>query len=138
MKVSQAVKTVVLATLLVVIVIVALVAAIIAIPMSHGIGYWGPERTWTATVTDKWIDTESDGDGGRQSHYMVSTDKGVFECDNSLLLGIWNADEIYGQLDEDKTYTIKTRGNGCKRWYIQEYPYVISVEEVPDESPDNS
>jgi hypothetical protein len=61
---------------------------------------------------------------------MVATDQGVFEIDNGALLGVWNADEMYGRLKEGHTYRITTKGNKVVGYFSQEYPYIISLEDV--------
>lgn len=123
--------------LLVVIFIVAILMAMLGgIFVGVGTGGWGPEKEWTVLIKDKYVDTESQSKNGRDSHYMVSTDQGIFEVNNGVLLKVWNADEIYGRLDRGKTYRIKTKGNKRVNWFMQEYPYIVAVLEGPiGESP---
>lgn len=114
--------------------LIALVATTIflaaAQPIYLGIGGWGPTTTTAeATVTGKHIDI-SGGKGSKQSHYMVNTDKGTFEVDNGIMLGIWNADEIYGKLEINKVYNITAQGNKVVGWFYQEYPYITRVEKT--------
>lgn len=73
-------------------------------------------------------------DGNKEdSHYMVGTDKGVFEVDNGPMLGIWNADKLYSQLVVGKRYNLTTKGKEYVNWFMQEYPYIIAVEgPLPD------
>jgi hypothetical protein len=92
---------------------------------THG---FGPTNTVTVTVVKTYVDT-STGENG-DSHYMVATNKGVFECNNGWWLGVWNCDEIFGQLAQGKTYTIKTKGNKVVNFFMQEYPYILSVQEI--------
>lgn len=91
-----------------------------------GVGGFGPIRNETVKVTNLYVDRSSDS-----SHYMVGTDKGVFEVDNGFLLGLWNADEIYNKFQKDHTYNITTKGNRVLfLGFMQEYPYIIGVQEV--------
>jgi len=81
---------------------------------------------YSVTVTDKHIDHSTD-DG---SHYMVTTDKGVFEVDNGPFIDVWNADEIYGNLHIGKKYNIKTKGIKAVNMFAQWYPYITAYEEA--------
>lgn len=113
--------------------VIVLAVVIIGARGCLGIGGMGPARTLDkVTVQRMWVDTSSDGDSGHTSHYMVATDCGVFEVDNGLVLGIWNADEIYGRLKEGHSYRIRTQGNRVVGFWWQEYPYITHVEEVTD------
>jgi len=94
-----------------------------------GIGGWGPKNTHVATVNNMYVDISGAGDS-RKSHYMIGTDKGVFEVQNSLIMWLWNADEIYSKVKNGQTYTFTTKGNKVVCWLFQEYPYVIKMESV--------
>ena len=112
--------------ILFVVFIIGLVVAF-AFPVMMGTYPFGPEQTLNVTINRLYIDTSSDGDGGRQSHYMVGTDKGVYEVDNSWIAGIWNADEIYSSLQQGSNYTITVKGNKYVNFFMQQYPYIIKV-----------
>jgi hypothetical protein len=89
-------------------------------------GGFGPEASVKeATVITKHVDA-----GKNSSSYMVTTDKGTYEVDNGFLLGIWNADEIYGVMEVGKTYNLTVEGEKTVWWFIQYYPYITKVEEV--------
>lgn len=88
----------------------------------YGVDGFGPVVTQTATVERLYVDN------GGSSHYMVGTDKGVFEVSNGWLLGLWNADELYAKLEAGETYTITTKGNKVVGWFFQQYPYIIEVK----------
>jgi hypothetical protein len=91
-----------------------------------GIGGCGPTRTvQDATVNRLYVDVSSN-----ESHYMVGTDKGVFEVDNGLILWIWNSDEIYSSIQEGKAYNFTTKGNKIVNMFFQRYPYIINVHPV--------
>lgn len=115
------------------VVIACLAFVILGIPACHyvtGTGGFGPYRTEEVEIKRAYVDTAE-----KSSHYMVSTDKGMFEVDNGLLLGVDNADELYGKFQAGKKYRITTKGNKVVRRYfffflMQEYPYITQVEEL--------
>lgn len=96
-----------------------------AIHIINGTGGFGPERTQNVVVKRLYVDSGTKESG---SHYMVGTDKGVFEVDNGILLGMWNADEIYAQMEQGKSYTIRTKGNRVVGFMFQYYPYIVEVK----------
>jgi hypothetical protein len=93
-----------------------------------GIGGFGPTREVVALVKEKHIDRSSDS-----SHYMVITDQGGFEVDNGLLLGLWNADELYGSIKVDHSYRFVTKGRRWVNVAMQTYPYIVSATELVDQ-----
>lgn len=102
---------------------------VILYPIVKGAPPFGPERMETVTVTRLYVDVSGSKET-TSSHYMVATDKGVFEVNNSIILGIWNADEIYSQLESGKTYNVKLKGNKLVNFLFQRYPYIIEVNVV--------
>jgi hypothetical protein len=116
--------------LMIVLSIVGLVMAIL-FPLGYriakGAGSFGPTRTEEITVTRLYVDY-SGGKDSQSSHYMVGTDKGVFEVDNGLFLGLWNADELYARLKEGQRYRVTTEGNKVVGFWLQSYPYITAVE----------
>lgn len=90
---------------------------------SLNVAPFGPEITQQVTIERLYVDVS-----GESSHYMVGTDKGVFEVNNSMWLGIWNADEAYSKLQTGKTYTITTKGVKLLDWWIQQYPLITKIE----------
>lgn len=96
---------------------------------SLGICPFGPDRTLNVRVLNKHVDIGSSAkESTSKSHYMVTTDQGTFEVDNLFFLWVWNADELYGKLQEGRTYTITARGNKVVNMFFQEYPYIYSVK----------
>ncbi len=129
--------------IMIAIVIVGLVLATL-FPISYriakGAGSFGPTRSEEITVTRLYVDY-SGGKKSQSSHYMVGTDKGVFEVDNGILLGLWNADELYAKLKEGQRYRVTTEGNKVVGFWLQSYPYITAVEPltlVDGEGPDKS
>ena len=114
---SAAITTVVL--------ILAILIPFVAIDYAYGVNGFGPVQEQVITIERLYVD------GGKHSHYMVGTDKGVYEVSNfTFPIQIWNSDEIYSNLQVGKTYHIKTKGNKILNWYFQEYPYIIEVKEI--------
>ena len=103
--------------------IVTMVGSVILINFSLGVRGFGPEDTRQVTVQRLYVD------GGSSSHYMVGTDKGVYELDNILFpVQIYNCDELYSKLEVGKTYTVKVKGNKVTNWLVQQYPYIIEIK----------
>lgn len=106
-----------------------IVVGIIAllIPFGCGIGGFGPTNTHDVTVNRLYVD-HSD----HESHYMVGTDQGVFEVDNGIMLGLYNADELYSRMREGHRYHITAKGRQYANIFMQEYPYITNVQPLPD------
>ena len=104
---------------------VVLCIPFVTIDYAYGVNGFGPVKEQVVTVERLYVD------GGKPSHYMVGTDKGVFEVSNFRFpIQIWNSDEIYSNLKVGEKYTIKTKGNKILNWWFQEYPYIIEVKEI--------
>lgn len=104
---------------------IVLVIAFIALPIIQGTYVWGPTRTHEVVINTLYVDR-----GSESSHYMVGTDKGTFEIDNGLLIGMWNADELYSKLSVGKRYRIVAEGNKFVGMFWQYYPYVTDVKQL--------
>lgn len=89
-----------------------------------GLYPFGPKASETVTIERLYVD------GGKYTHYMVGTDKGVFEMDDSIWLGIYNVDELYARLQTGKTYQVELKGNKLLTWYCSEYPHITSYKEI--------
>ena len=87
----------------------------------------GPLQEVEIEVSDKYVDTSGGGERRVETHYMVSTDVGIFEVSNGILLGLWNCDELYGRLKKGNRYLVKTRGRRIVGMFLQEYPYIVEV-----------
>jgi hypothetical protein len=112
-------------TVVAAIMILAMYLPFVAIDYAYGVNGFGPVQEQVITIERLYVD------GGKSSHYMVGTDKGVYEVSNFMFpVQIYNSDEIYSNLQVGKTYHIKTKGNKILNWYFQEYPYIIEVKEI--------
>lgn len=113
---------------LIIIAVASVVVLAFGFPIFMGAYPFGPQRVVEdAKVQRAYIDYSGDKDS-QQSHYMIGTDKGVFEVDNSTWLWIWNADEIYSQVEEGKVYDFHIKGNKIINPFFQIYPGVTKVE----------
>ena len=105
--------------------VVGLLLFVLTANLLFGLYPFGPKSSETITVQRLYVDS-----GYKSSHYMVGTDKGVFEMDDSLILGIYNIDELYSELETGKTYEVELKGNKMVTWYCTDYPHIISFKEV--------
>lgn len=93
----------------------------------YGLFPFGPVKTVEVKVERLYVDHSNNG-----SDYMVGTDKGVFECDDSYINGIFNADEIYSNLKEGKRYLLTVRGRKLTNMIWKEYPNVLAVKSIEE------
>ncbi len=102
----------------------ALAGSVVLINYSYGVRGFGPEDINQVKINRLYVD------GGSSSHYMVGTDKGVYEISNHLIpIQLFNCDELYSKLEVGKTYTVKLKGNKVTNWFMQQYPYIIEIKE---------
>jgi hypothetical protein len=92
--------------------------------------HWN-ERYIDVNIVGKHIDY-SKTDSGTQSHYVVVTDKGVFEIDTPLIDRIFNmenrnADVNYAKIEPGKSYTFHTYGYRIEVIWV--YPIVTDIKE---------
>ena len=105
-------------------IVVVMVGSVVLINYSYGVNGFGPEHVSQVTINRLYVD------GGKASHYMVGTDKGVYEISNHLIpIQLFNCDELYSKLEVGKTYTVKVKGNKVTNWFMQQYPYIIEIKE---------
>ena len=115
------------ASLALVAVFVAAALGFYAATGTHGFGLVRPGIE--VTVLGKHVDVSHDSDNGSNTHYMVATSNGTYEVQNGFVLGVWNADEIFGSMREGHTYVITTKGNRMVGMFMQKYPYIIAAVE---------
>jgi prepilin-type N-terminal cleavage/methylation domain-containing protein len=109
--------------------VVAVLAVAILVPPIAGLFPFGEYSTVTAKVDRLYVDY-SGGKDSQSSHYMVGTDAGVFEVDNSLWLWMWDADKRYAQIKEGHTYRFRVKGSEMINMLFQSYPGIVAVERV--------
>jgi hypothetical protein len=110
--------------LLLVVIFVAIVILPVSCSIFLGVGGFGPkEGHENVTIKSKHLDSQ-------ENSYMLVTDKGVFEVGNGFLLGMWNADEVYGEIEVGSIYNLETKGNKVLSWYVQAYPYVVEYRKL--------
>ena len=105
--------------------VVLLIGFFFGLPYGLGLYPFGPRSVQTITVERLYVDAQ-----GKSSSYMVASDKGIFEMDNSFILGIFNVDELYGQLEAGKTYEVTVKGGKLLNVLFQAYPHITTVQEV--------
>jgi len=134
MKIFRAIGRLTLIELLVIITIacigLVIVASLLVYPML-GMFPFGPKSSVEVTVERLYVDYSGGKDSG-ESSYMVGTDKGVFEVNNSIINGIYNCDEIYSGIKVDQKYVFNIRGNKVTNILFQEYPYIIGVKPIDE------
>lgn len=86
---------------------------------------FGPESQEIVKVERMYVDVS-----GERSNYMVATDKGIFEMDNSVWLQIFNIDELYGRLEAGKTYEVTVKGRKLLNFFFQRYPHITTMKEI--------
>lgn len=87
---------------------------------------FGSEGKVCAKILSKHVDPRS----GAGSSYMVTTDKGTFEIENGFILGVWNADDLYGGLEVGESYALDVRGDEVLNFALQQYPFVVGWEKA--------
>ena len=102
--------------------IALLIGIFFGLPYSLDLYPFGPQSTETIKIERLYIDVS-----GKSSDYMIGTDKGVFEMDNSFILGIYNIDELYAKLEVGKTYEAKVKGKKLLNFLFQAYPHITEV-----------
>jgi hypothetical protein len=109
--------------------VVLILGGIVGLRFGLGLFPFGPEQEIAAKVQRLYVDVSGSKDS-TSSHYMVGTDKGVFEVSNSLWLWMWDADKRYSQLETDKEFKLKVKGNELINIIFQEYPRILSVTPI--------
>jgi hypothetical protein len=94
--------------------------------------YMSTRETETCTVTDKTATTKvkSDGNGNNTSstdYRVYTSDCGVLTIHDSWLLLRFNSADIYGQLQEKKTYTLDVVG--WRNGFLSQFPNILGAEE---------
>lgn len=87
--------------------------------------HFGEDYT-DVTVQKKMIDVSKEG-----SHYLLVTDKGVFEVDRPLMDYFSkeiNPDAVYSKIEEGRRY--KLHHYGYRIDFEYDYPIVVGAEEI--------
>ena len=101
------------------ILLVIIVAVLItAYPLSYAF----TSGTETITVKEKWIKYQ-----GNDAKYLISSGNGqVFEITDSIIRWRFDSSNLYADLDEGKTYDIKTQG--WRFAIMSDYKNILEVE----------
>jgi hypothetical protein len=103
------------------------IIVVVIVAVLGGVWYTlGTKDTVTFTVEDKERITESTGEGGTSSKYLIFTDKETFENTDTMLHGKFNSSDVYGRLKEGKTYTCEVYG--IRSGLFSMYRNIVSCE----------
>lgn len=107
---------------------IAGIVVIILVALVGGVWYTlGTGDTVTFTVDDKERITESDGDGGTTSKYLIYTEEGeVFENTDTMLHGKFDSSTVYGKLKRGKKFTCEVYG--VRNGFFSMYRNIVSCE----------
>lgn len=108
---------------------IAAVGAIIALPIYY---VKGTEEQVTITIkkTERIVQR-----GGNDAKYLVFTDSEVFEDTDSILNGKFNSSDLYGQLENGKTYNCKVYG--YRMPFFSSYRNLVKCDPVATDRPLN-
>lgn len=100
-------------------------AALLSVSAAYN---YGTMASATVIVSEKERIVETDGDGGVSSKYLVFTDQGVFENQDTIFHFKFNSSDVYGELSAGDTFEISYYGwrVGLLSWY----PNIIEVKKV--------
>lgn len=103
----------------------AVVALFIVGGMIANFALMSQSNAMTCTVTDK--DRSTDPEGG--SIYQIYTeDCGVLRVQDNPLQGVWNAADIYAQIDVDTRYEFHT--SGWRMPLLSQFPVIHQAREL--------
>lgn len=88
--------------------------------------YKNSERTVEITVDDKERITQSDGNGGVESKYLIYGEDRVVENTDDLVYFKFNSSEVYNELEEEGTYKVKVAG--WRIAFLSWYPNIVEVK----------
>lgn len=109
-------------------VLVLIVLGICILPrLVLGIGGLGPKSSIQCTVQKTYIDHSQEG-----SSYIVMTDAGPFEVDNSFFLWKFDADTTFGNIKEGHKYTLDVSGKRYQNFFMQDFPLIIKAQEIKE------
>jgi hypothetical protein len=87
---------------------------------------YGNKQTVTVKVTGKERITESTGDKGVHSYYLIYSDSGTYKLEDDLFYGNFNSSDWYGRIHEGKTYKFDLIG--YRIGWLSSYQNIIKVE----------
>lgn len=93
----------------------------------YGIAVHSTQRTVTATVTKTWTQYSKDG-----TIYLIGTNKGVFEDDDSLMYFKFNSSDYFNNMKVGQTYTFDV--TGWRIPFASVWPNIVSCEDCSSPS----
>lgn len=107
-------------------VIAAFVVILLGGVLLQACGSYFERETVTTVVTDKERVCES---GGGDCKYLVFTEAGTFQVTDAIFGTVrFNSSDVYGRIDEGKTYVITSYG--WRLPLLSQYPNIEKMEEV--------
>lgn len=87
---------------------------------------YGNKQTVTVKVTGKERITESDGNKGVQSYYLIYSDSGTYKLEDELFYGNFNSSDWYGRIHVGKTYNFDLIG--YRIGWLSSYQNIVKME----------
>jgi hypothetical protein len=88
---------------------------------------YGNKQTVNVKVTGKERITESTGDKGVHSYYLIYSDGGTYKLEDDLFHGNFNSSDWYGRIHEGKTYKFDLIG--YRIGWLSSYQNIIGMKE---------
>lgn len=93
---------------------------LIAYPVFHYVTQ--DHATFTVDKAERVVD-------GNSSRYLIFTENETFENTDSIAFFKFNSSDIYGRIDEGKTY--KAKVSGTRVPFLSWYRSIIEIQETP-------
>lgn len=112
--------------LIILIPVIAVLTFITGLVIWQGVASNSNKREIIATVTEKEI--KNYNDKGKYLIFTKDDDVEVYEITDSLFQGRWDSSDLYGKIEEGKTY--KFTVVGIRNNFFSMYPNILEAEEV--------
>ena len=87
---------------------------------------YGNKQTVTVKITGKERITESDGNKGIHSYYLIYSDSGTYKLEDELFYGNFNSSDWYGKIQEGNTYKFDLIG--YRIGWLSSYQNIVKME----------
>ena len=87
---------------------------------------YGNKKTVTVKVTGKERITESNGNNGVHSYYLIYSDSGTYKLEDDIFYGNFNSSDWYGRINEGETYTFYLIG--YRIGWLSSYQNIVKME----------
>jgi hypothetical protein len=106
--------------------IIGFIAVMLIGLVVYNVAYYQTSEEITITITDKERITESNGDGGVTSKYLIFSENETFENTDEFWLGKFNASDVQGGLKIDSTYTVRVIG--WRIAFLSSYRNIVEIK----------